>query len=297
MTSSCIPMPRPRFILLASAAALAMGSACGVRPATRAAPRLPALAATAGTPGTTGPWAFGASYDTQGITITTHAIVVISGDPATRTDTLSATLDASYAWVRSAGLRVSGSLTDYRVATGDAVPAAPAGLTRNSAFAAEASPADGTLAFQLPAESSACTDPALSALQGLHDAWIPLPDTLRLGDEWSDTVHTLSCRNRLFVRGTIGRQFRVQRAEIETDRVILLIDRRSKGRMTAEGEQFGEQVSLDGEHLGTMQYVLDVASGRLLRGHGTSALDLTFKSRRRTQRVTQDSELMLLWNP
>ena len=290
-------MPRLRLVPLVSATALALGAACGVRPATRTAPRLPAPAAAAGALSTNGPWRYGGSYATQGITIVTRAVVVISGDPATRTDTLSATLGASYSWVRSARRRVSGSLTDYRVAAGAGAPAVPAGLTPNRAFAAEESSVTGVLTFQLPAESSACTDPALSALQGLHDAWIPLPDTLRVGREWSDTVHTLSCRDRLSVRGTIVRQFRLQRAEIEEGRVLLMIDRRSKGRMTAEGDQFGEQVSLGGENAGTMRYVLDVASGRLLRASGTSSLELTFKSRRRNQRVKQESELALTWKP
>ena len=72
MTSSCTPMPRLRFALLASAAALATGAACGVRPATRASPRMPAPAATAGTLNTRGPWPYGASYATQGLTIATH---------------------------------------------------------------------------------------------------------------------------------------------------------------------------------------------------------------------------------
>jgi hypothetical protein len=224
-------------------------------------------------------------------------VVVISGDPATRTDTLSATLDASYSWARLARRRVSGSLTDYRVAVGINGAATPAGLTLARSFVAEEPPAGGSVAFQLPAESSACTDPALSALQGLQDAWIPIPDTLSVGREWSDTVHTLSCRDRLPVRGVIVRQFRAQRAEIENGRVILTVDRRSKGRMTAEGDQFGEQVSLGGEHAGSMHYVLDVESGRLLRATGTATLDLTFKSRRRNQRVRQAGELTIVWKP
>jgi len=290
-------MLRPCRLLLASVTVLTAGLACGVRPVTRAAPRLPAPAATAGTLNTAGPWPHGVSYATQGLTIATYAIVVVSGDNATRTDTLSATLDASYAWVRSAGLRVIGSLTNYRVAVGGGAAAAPAGLTPNRPFAAEESRAAGPLAFTVPVASTACADPTLSTLQGLHDAWIPLPDTLRLGLEWSDTVQTLSCRDRLPVRGVNARQFRVQRADVENGRVILLIGRRSSGQLAADGEQFGEQVSLGGETTGAMHYVLDIASGLLLRANGTSSLELTFKSRRRNQRVKQVGELTLTWKP
>jgi hypothetical protein len=306
-------MPPLRIALLAAAAAL---SACGVvaRPGTRPAPNAPAAATTTGGPNTAGPWRVAASYTPQGVTIATRAVVVITGDPSTRTDTLGYTLDATYSWTpapaapaRPAGgaggtggasrRRVTGSLTSYRVAVGGAAPAVPAGLKLARPFTAEALPADGTMAFQLPAESSACTDPALSVLQGMHEAWIPLPETLIIGREWSDTTRTLSCRDRLAVRGVNVRQFRVQRADVENSRVVVTIDRRAKGRMTAEGEQFGEAVSLSGESNGTMRYVLDVASGRLLRATGTSWLDFSFKSRRRNQRVQQSSELTLAWKP
>lgn len=262
-----------------------------------------------------GPWRVAASYTPQGVTIATRAVVVITGDPSTRTDTLGATLDATYSWAPGGGRgaggpgapaggtwgagrrRVTGSLTSYRMAVGGAAPAVPAGLKLARPFTAEALPADGTMAFQLPAESSACTDPALSVLQGMHEAWIPLPETLTIGREWSDTTRTLSCRDRLAVRGVNVRQFRVQRADVENSRVVVTIDRRAKGRMTADGEQFGEAVSLGGESNGTMRYVLDVASGRLLRASGTSWLDFSFKSRRRNQRVQQSSELTLVWKP
>jgi hypothetical protein len=309
-------MPPLRFALLAAAAAL---SACGVvaRPGTRPAPTGPAAATTTGGLNTAGPWRVAASYTAQGITIATRAVVVITGDPSTRTDTLGATLDATYAWAPggpgagaparpaggAAGLagasrrRVTGSLTSYRVAIGGAAPAVPAGLKLARPFTAEALPADGTMAFQLPAESSACTDPALSVLQGMHEAWIPLPENLTIGREWSDTTRTLSCRDQLAVRGVNVRQFRVQRADVENNRVVVTIDRRAKGRVNAEGAQFGEAVALSGESNGTMHYVLDVASGRLLRATGTSWLDFNFKSKRRNQRVQQSSELTLAWKP
>ncbi|HEY5492827.1 MAG TPA: hypothetical protein VIK25_16660 [Gemmatimonadaceae bacterium] len=294
-------MPPLRFALLAAAAAL---SACGVvaRPSTRPEPTGPAAGAATGGLNTAGPWRVAASYTPQGVTIATRAVVVITGDPSTRTDTLGATLDATYSWApgggRGAGRRrVTGSLTGYRMAVGGAAPAVPAGLKLARPFTAEALPADGTMAFQLPAESSACTDPALSVLQGMHEAWIPLPETLTIGQEWSDTTRTLSCRDRLAVRGVNVRQFRVQRADVENSGVVVTIDRRAKGRMTADGEQFGEAVSLGGESNGTMRYVLDVASGRLLRASGTSWLDFSFKSRRRNQRVQQSSELTLTWKP
>ena len=287
-------MPRSRFALFLPLAVLV---ACGTRPSTRPAPRAGPAATPVAGPNTAGPWLLSASRSTQGFTLGTRALVVISVDPATRTDTLSATLEAAHVWARDGRRRVDGTLAGYRVAVGGSAATVPAGLTLTRPFTAEASPADGVMMFLLPAEGSACTDPALSVLQGLHDAWLPVPDTLAIGRQWSDTVRTLSCRDHLMLRGVNVRRFRVQRADVETGRVVVTIGRQSKGRMSADGEQFGEAVTLGGESAGTMQYALDVASGRLLRATGSSSLDLTFKSRRRNQRVKQESELTLTWKP
>lgn len=294
MTSFFASMALLRLVLFLPLAAL---SACVTRPGARPASRVSAAPTAAAGPNTVGPWRPGVSYARQSVTIATHAVVVISGSSATRTDTLDATLGASYNWALEGRRRVTGTLTDYRVAAGNAAPAVPTGLALGRPFTADASLIDGSLEFSFPTEGSVCTDPMLSALQGLHDAWIPLTDTLSIGREWSDTVRTLSCRDRLPVRGVIVRRFRVQRADVENGRVVLTIDRHSKGRVTAEGEQFGESVTLGGEADGAMRYVLDVASGRLVRASGKASLDLAFKSRLRNQRVRQDSELTLVWTP
>ena len=246
---------------------------------------------------TAGPWAF-AVAPSQKVTIDTRAVVTISSDTVTRVDTVQATLGASFVWASAARRRVDGLLADYRVSVGGAPPAAPAGLQLNKPFSATRTGASTGLLFTLPAENSACTDPALSALQGMYDAWIPLPDTLVIGREWADTVHTLSCRDRIPLRGVVVRRFRVLRAEVEDGaRVVVMIDRTSRGRMSGAGEQFGEPVSLEGESSGTLRYVVDPALGRPVRAAGTSSLKLSLKSKLRNQAVRQESALTLTFVP
>jgi len=246
-------------------------------------------------PNTTGPWKLGLASASQQVSIATHAVVAISGDGAAHTDTLNAALDASYVWGSGAHRHVDGILKDYRVGVGGAPMAALAGLQLARPFSAEGT-ANRSLTFTLPKEGSACTDPAFSVLQGLHDAWISLPDTLVPGREWSDTVQTFSCRDRVPLRGTAVRRFRVGRAEIESGlRVIVLIDRTIRGRLTGNGEQFGEQVALSGESSGTMHYAVDPTAGRLLRATGNATLNLSLKSSRRHQAVKQESSLVLTW--
>lgn len=263
----------------------------------RPAPPAPTVPAPRSVFNTAGPWALAAA-PSQKVTIDTRAVVTIASDTITRVDTVQATLGASFVWASTARRRVDGLLADYRVSVGGAPPTAPAGLQVNKPFSAARTDAHVGLSFTLPAESAACTDPALSALQGLHEAWISLPDTLAIGREWADTVHTLSCRDRIPLRGVVVRRFRVQRAEVESGvRVVVMIDRTSRGRISGAGVQFGEPVSLEGESSGTLRYVVDPALGRPVRASGTSLLTLSLKSKLRNQAVRQESALTLTFVP
>ncbi|MHB0964496.1 MAG: hypothetical protein ACYC5V_14950 [Gemmatimonadaceae bacterium] len=263
----------------------------------RPAPSVPATPTPHSALNTAGPWTL-AVAPSQKVTINTRAVVTITSDTITRVDTVQATLGASFVWASAAHRRVDGLLADYRVSVGGAPPAAPAGLKMNKPFSATRTGTSAGLSFTLPAESSACTEPALSALQGMYDAWIPLPDTLVIGREWADTVHTLSCRDRIPLRSVVARRFRVQRAEVEAGtRVVVTIERTSRGRISGAGDQFGEPVSLEGESTGTLRYIIDPALGRPVRASGTSSLKLSLKSKLRNQAVRQESALTLTFVP
>jgi hypothetical protein len=245
---------------------------------------------------TGGPWTVGVGAKSEKVTIATEATVVITGDTLVRTDTVRATLAASYTWTGSAPRKVDGQLTDYRVAVGPAVPAAPAGLKLARPFSATAPPTSGALGFTLPSEASACTDPALSSVQGLQDAWVAVPATLSVGQQWTDTVHTLSCRDRVPLHGTNIRRFVVRRAEVETgQRVLVVIERSTRGKLAGEGDQFGEKVTIAGESSGTLTYLFDPATGHFVRASGTTVLSFSLKSSRRNQSVKQSSVLALAW--
>jgi hypothetical protein len=283
-------MPRRLVVLLA-----ALTTACVPGVTRRPAPAPTTTTPAGAGPNTTGPWRAPAPTGFEKVAITTQSIITITGDTLTRTDTLRATLGASYSWTSGAARKADGQLTDYRVAVGAAPPAAPPGLTLPRPFSAVAS--SGTsMHFTLPAESSACTEPALSSVQGLHDAWVAVPSQLAVGTEWTDTVATLSCRDRVFLRGTSVRRFRVRRGEVDdTKRVVVIIERTARGRLTGDGDQFGEKVAISGESSGTMQYAFDPATGRFVRAAGTSVLTFSLKSSRRSQAVRQNSVVSVVW--
>lgn len=279
---------RPLFLLL-------LASACVSAPSARTAPRPATAVATPSGLATAGPWVLRPNTAPQNVLVTLQAVVTITGDPATRVDSLRSTLDASYAQLPGNVRRLDGRLTAFQVASGAGTPTSVAGLTLPARFSVVIG---GTGAgFHLPSAANVCTEPSLSVMQGLYDAWTLLPDTLRLRTEWTDTVQTISCRDRVPLKGTSIRHFRVARADVENGRVMVTIERRAKTRLAGEGEQFGEHVTVDGQGESMVRYALDVQSNRWLRASGTSTLDLAFKSKIRDQRVRQENQISLSWTP
>lgn len=278
----------PLFLLL-------LAGACVSAPAARTAPRPATAAAAPSGPSTAGPWVLRPSTAPQNVLVGLQAVVTITGDPATRVDSLRSTLDASYAQLPGKVRRLDGRLTAFQVASGAGSPTSVAGLNLPARFSVEIG---GTSAgFRLPTAANVCADPSLSVMQGLYDAWTLLPDTLGLRTEWTDTVQTVSCRDRVPMKGTSTRHFRVVRADVENGRVVATVERRARTRLAGEGEQFGEHVVIDGQGESTVRYALDVLSARWLRASGTSTLDLSFQSKIRNQRVRQESQLSLSWTP
>jgi len=275
-------------ILLAS-----LLSACA-SPGVRHAPVTPPPAVAQPRPNLSGPWQIVTPSGSEKVSIGTHAVVVISDDTVVRTDTLQASLDASFTWTSGAARKVDGQLIDYRVGVGPAVPMTPAGLQLPRQYSASAR--GGAMQFSLPPETSACTDPALSALQGMQDAWVAVPPTVTIGTTWTDTAYTISCRDGVLLRGATVRRFAVRRSEVDSVRgVIVIVERSARGTLHAAGDQFGEKVTLAGESNGTMQYALDPGTGRFVRATGKSMLSFTLKSSRRNQTVRQTSEIAVVW--
>jgi len=285
-------MPRAHVgLFLLAVFASACGTVVGGRPAA-----VPATPPAKPTLNTAGPWRVVAPSGSEKVAITTTAVVTISADTVVRTDTVRAQLGASYTWTGTMPRRVDGILTDYRVAIDTAAALAPAGLRLPRPYSAISAGSAAGMTFTLPVEATACTEPTLSALQGLQEAWVAVPNDLRVGLEWRDTVQTLSCRDRVPLRGTTVRRFQVTRGEAgDGTRLLVIIERSARGRLTGDGDQFGEKVTLRGESSGTMRYALDPGTGRFVRAEGESSLAFTLTSSRRKQSVQQRSTLMIAW--
>jgi hypothetical protein len=242
------------------------------------------------TPHANGPWAFRPSTQSHDFTLDQTAIVAIRVDTATRTDTISTHAELTVATTAGA---TSGSVSAYAVQAAGRVAATPPGLALPFPFRAEYPAGGQQLGFTAPRDVTPCSSLALAAAQSLRDLWFKAPDSLRVGTTWSDSSSYTACRDGVPLRVTARRTFRVAGFSDLDGKVMLTIARTSRSTIDGTGVQFGEGVGVSGAGSGSLDYELDTASGIVVSAKGTAVLDLTLRSRVRTQVVRQTVEIRI----
>jgi hypothetical protein len=253
-------------------------------------------------PITTGPWSWSPVRERRSWMVTQRAIVTTRADSGlARVDTVSSELTTAFTQFVQA-LRISGSLTAYRVGTGTRAAVAPVGLTLPMTLAATstAAPSSATMpswTFTAPLEGTPCSSSAWSVAQGVRDLWYRTPDWLKVGTIWTDSASYTICRDAIPLRMHVDRTFRVTAVREHQGRAILTLVRDARSTLRGDGQQFGESVHFEGTGTGTLQYELDPAGGEMLGASGTSVLEFTMQSRLRTQRVQQAATITVLRVP
>jgi hypothetical protein len=243
-------------------------------------------------PRTAGPLSFRSSVDRQGFVMDQRAVVTIRSDTATRTDTVESHTELSFT-IAPAGNVLAANVSAFLVGGGGRTPTTPAGLTLPFPVRAEYASRDAQLVISSPRDATPCASLALSAAQSLRDLWFRPPDSLRAGTLWRDSASYVVCRDGVPLRATTHRTFRVSSVNTTNGRTTLVISRMSRTTFDGTGAQFGEPVSLSGTGSGELNYVLDPTIGEILSASGNSTLDLTLRSRVRTQTVRQTAEIRI----
>jgi hypothetical protein len=75
--------------------------------------------------------------------------------------------------------------------------------------------------------------------------------------------------------------------------VVLTVSRTSRSTLDGAGTQFGEAVGVSGAGSGSLDYEIDTTSGEVVSAKGSATLDLTLRSRVRTQVVRQTVEIRI----
>jgi hypothetical protein len=221
-----------------------------------------------------------------------HALLTTRVDTTTRNDSVGSHTELAFTLL-SGGTRLSGSVTSFRVQAPGRVSAMPQGLVLPFAFAGELPAATHQVAFTAPTAPAPCSSAAINILQSLRDLWFRPPDTLRLHGTWEDTAAYAVCRDGIVLWVRVQRTFRVASATVRDGRVLLLVQRSSRGTLEGVGQQAGELVEIKGTSTGQVAYDLDPAAGEMVAALGTSALALTLKSRLRMQTVLQTNEMKI----
>ena len=221
-----------------------------------------------------------------------RAVVSIRSDTTTRTDTIESHAELTFT-VAPAGNVLAGNVSAFLVGGGGRPAATPAGLAVPFPVRAEYPSRDAPLNFTAPRDATPCSSLALSAAQSLRDLWFRPPDTLRTGAVWQDSATYVVCRDGLPLRATTHRTFRISGATTNENRTTLSISRISRTTFEGTGAQFGEPVIVRGTGNGELNYTLDPLSGEIVSASGTTTLDLTLRSRVRTQAVRQAVEIRI----
>jgi hypothetical protein len=247
---------------------------------TRPAP----VAAPAAVARTSGPWAYRPSLQRQGFALDERAVLTIRTDTLLNTDTVSSHVEVSFT-VATNG--ISGAVGAFAVQNASHETATPAGLDLPFPFRASFTTRGMQVDFLAPRDTTPCASRALAVAQSLRDLWFRPPDTLRVGVTWGDSASYLLCRDGIPLRATVYRTFRITGTAEQDGRAVLSISRVSRTTIEGSGVQFGEPVDVSGSGSADLVYVFDPAVGEIMSAGGHATVDLSFRSRLRTQAVRQ----------
>lgn len=214
---------------------------------------------------------------------------------AARVDTLQSQLAVSWSSPSTRyPFRFVGSVTDYRVgaAAGDSLERI-ADLPLPFSFSAEQRHPSTQPVFRSPVASE-CGMPQASIVNGVRELWLSLPDTLSPGRTWKDSTTYVVCRDSIPLTTHVEREFRVTGAAWRDSAVVATIERRTTSRLSGNGQQFGEPISIRGEGTGSAMFEVSLATGMASFASGESLLELTMTGRRRSQHLTQRSRISIV---
>ncbi len=235
-------------------------------------------------------WLYRPSSQRQSFVVDQHATIVIRQDTVTRTDTVSSHAEVVFTSTSSA---VSGNVNAFLVTSAGHAAATPSGLTIPFSVHAGYSARTLQLDFDAPRDVSTCSSTALTVAQSFRDLWFRPADTLRVGTTWEDSSSYTVCRDGIPLRATAHRMFRVTGSVERDGRTLLEISRMARTAIDGNGAQFGEAITVSGTGSGQLVYDFDPASGEVTSASGTATLDLSMRSRARTQTVRQTAEIRI----
>lgn len=223
-------------------------------------------------------------------TIRLSSTLVSRIDSVDRTDSSAVMLAVE--WSRLAGAepaRLSGLITDYRLASGALESTTLPGLVLPVPFTALEG--NGAVQTRLVAPASGACGLQAAVMLPLRELFVSAPPRLRAGTQWSDSASYSVCRDSIPLQVESVRSYRVTGAALRGTDLVVLVDRTSRVTLTGEGRQFGETLTIAGEGSGTMQLELRATDATIESARGESELRMTMRGRRRAQELRQHTRI------
>ncbi len=240
--------------------------------------------------------------DTAAYEITTTGTIAPTGDSSARRDTVmsSTVIRTTAQWDSSARrLRVTGTVQSRITRTTPRPGTQSTKTVEPIAFDATIDSSSRTITLA-PASSGegasaiTCPDAHAGLIDEVRDHLASVPRSLVPGTTWGDTTVSTSCRGEIPVTTTVVRHFVVSRAPgAATITVAHTSDAELHGTAT-HGAQIVSLTALGG---GETMAEYDSTSGRLIRSHGTTDLDLNIGAGNRLRQLHQHAEIIVIASP
>lgn len=223
--------------------------------------------------------------------IENRARVLTTTDSGSVDDSTSIIISASVRHVTGGGL--AGLLREIVVSAPGTAPAPMAGATLPSAFAApETGPGSQYVPTGRPG-ADPCGPGAHNALGALRDVMIRLPDTLRIGKEWSDSGRYVTCRAGVLLDLSNTRRFRLVGFELRAGSGVLVVTRTATTAVRGYTVRGDDTTRVEGAGASTLRYEIDPSTGDVVEATGTGSLDLVVVGRVRSERAHQTNAVRI----
>lgn len=178
------------------------------------------------------------------------------------------------------GLHVSGQLDSIAMSTGGRVRNTPSAPWSPVPFTARLLPR-GTLtdlASSVHGDSlcAAALDPRIAQVASLFPM---LPDTVRPGATWQDSVSVTTCRGSVPVQTSTVRRYEVDAPAGSPYGHAIPLHVTATSRMAGQAMSGGDTISVAGDGTSTTETLIDSATGALVRSVSQSSATVTVRSR------------------
>ncbi|HRN52044.1 MAG TPA: hypothetical protein PK788_00965 [Gemmatimonadaceae bacterium] len=281
-----------RRILLATAAALALGACNSTGGAPRTTPDR-ARGAAAARDSMAGPWTLRNLGRPRTQLVTLSAVLRSRIDTLVREDTLASQALLEWSAVPDAALaRFVGMVRAFAVIVGSDSTWRPlADPPMPVSFVATQADADAQPSFVMPPDT-AC-DGRAAVVQAMRETWMQPPQRLGVGTQWQDSSTYALCRDRIVLQARNVRRYVVEAADVRDGRLVLRVRREATTALHGSGLQFGDSIVVTGEGEATASLDVSLDGAAIVAGSGVSELRLELRGRRRTQHLVQHGALVI----